>query len=303
MNIEQVAFENLTPSKYLLTVRQHPKRARLCSFKEKVDRRPLDPPPIVQLHQKNSISFNNYWNSSSFFLLATMIDPSNGHDINVVNGHKTTAGTISQSLHKLRDTDNREGAFFVFSDISIRIEGAFSLKFTLFQIDGLQVHRLCAVVSEIFQVYSPKKFPGMSESTEITRLFSEQGVRIRIRKEARARNILPVKRQPDSQEQESKRYSLNSYSSDNDTIPYTTTKRTDIMSMQNLLTSDAHPTSSQRAECSNVLQSSPCIQQNSTLRRKLPLPLPTINYTHAEPNLIQNTTLCSKFSQSLNKYQ
>lgn len=29
-----------------------------------------------------------------------------------------------------------EGAFFVFSDISIRIEGVFRLKFTLFQIKG-----------------------------------------------------------------------------------------------------------------------------------------------------------------------
>lgn len=64
-----------------------------------------------------------------------------------------------QSLHKLKDTNNAgkcvlwnmrksvgyefangtiiiEGAFFIFSDISIRIEGIFKLKFTLFEIKG-----------------------------------------------------------------------------------------------------------------------------------------------------------------------
>ncbi|GAA5812341.1 hypothetical protein MFLAVUS_005792 [Mucor flavus] len=45
---------------------------------------------------------------------------------------------------------------------------------------------MCSIVSNIFQVYSPKSFPGMSESTFLTRSFSDQGVRIRIRKEPRS---------------------------------------------------------------------------------------------------------------------
>ncbi|KAI8373872.1 hypothetical protein BD560DRAFT_393816 [Blakeslea trispora] len=43
----------------------------------------------------------------------------------------------------------------------------------------------------MFQVYSPKSFPGMSESTFLTRSFSDQGVRIRIRKEPRSSNSNP----------------------------------------------------------------------------------------------------------------
>ncbi len=50
---------------------------------------------------------SKYWNSSNFFLLATLIDPTNHNDIHTVNGHKTTAGSVAQSLHKLRDTENR----------------------------------------------------------------------------------------------------------------------------------------------------------------------------------------------------
>ncbi|KAI7899594.1 velvet factor, partial [Cokeromyces recurvatus] len=95
------------------------------------------------------------------------------------------AGTVVQSLYKLKDHDNTEGGYFIFSDISVRLEGFYRLKFTLYEIEGIYVNRLCSVISDIFQVYSPKSFPGMSESTLLTRSFSDQGVRIRIRKEPR----------------------------------------------------------------------------------------------------------------------
>ncbi|KAI9487581.1 MAG: velvet factor-domain-containing protein [Benjaminiella poitrasii] len=168
-----------------LIVRQQPSKARLCSFKEKVDRRPIDPPPIIQLTSSRNIADNQYLHNPNFFLYATLTDASGETDLNFVNGNRTTAGTVVQSLHKLKDHDNTEGGFFIFSDISVRLEGFYRLKFTLYEIEGLYVNRLSAVISDIFQVYSPKSFPGMSESTFLTRSFSDQGVRIRIRKEPR----------------------------------------------------------------------------------------------------------------------
>ncbi|CAO3625334.1 unnamed protein product [Mucor fragilis] len=214
----QLLNSNNPNTKYALTVQQQPQKARLCSFKDKVDRRPLDPPPIVQLHQSNNMNFNDYHNSANFFLHTTLANANDNSDIHYVNGIRTTAGSVVQSLHKLKDTNNTEGAFFVFADISIRIEGVFKLKFTLFQIKGILVERVCSIFSDPFRVYSPKTFPGMSgkiqtpniitmqysnhtilllkqnpliliyllESTDLTRSFSDQGVRIRIRKEARA---------------------------------------------------------------------------------------------------------------------
>jgi hypothetical protein len=42
-----------------------------------------------------------------------------------------------------------------------------------------------SITSEPFPVHGPKQFPGLSESTALTRSFSEQGVRLRVRKEPR----------------------------------------------------------------------------------------------------------------------
>ncbi|KAI8139483.1 velvet factor-domain-containing protein [Fennellomyces sp. T-0311] len=165
-----------------LVVRQQPVKARLCSFKEKVDRRPVDPPPIVQLIDRDNDQ--SYLQNPYFFLYATLAT-TRGEDLHFTNGTRTTAGSVVQSLHKLKDVDNRDGGFFIFADISVRHEGFFKLKFTLFKIEESHVFRVCSVFSDPFQVYSPKTFPGMSESTFLTRCFSDQGVRIRIRKETR----------------------------------------------------------------------------------------------------------------------
>ncbi|KAL4206316.1 hypothetical protein CU097_010366 [Rhizopus azygosporus] len=300
-------------TEYTLTVRQQPKKARLCSFKDKVDRRPLDPPPIVQLHQTGSINFNNYWISSNFFVIATLIDSENYSDIHIVNGHQTTAGSIAQSLHKLRDTDNREGAFFVFSDISIRIEGVFRLKFTLFQIKGSEAERICYVISDKFQVYSPKCFPGMSGSTELTRLFSEQGVRLRIRKEARAACASPMKRRREIQQNQNVGQNLESndthkntklrrtYQSSNILSPqegYSGTssseqKCTNVMSMQNLLITNSER-SVNRASISSTSSSTASYKNNLLHQRILPPPLPTASYAYGffSTSGAQDTTTC-----------
>ncbi|KAL1931852.1 hypothetical protein VTP01DRAFT_8908 [Rhizomucor pusillus] len=173
-----------TNLQYQLIVRQQPVRARLCSFKEKVDRRPVDPPPIVQLICPNA-THDNYLQDPSFFLYATLATP-DGQDFHFSHGNRTTAGSVVQSLHKLKDINDQYGGFFIFADISVRHEGQFKLKFTLFRINQNTVQRLAAVYSDVFTVHSPKNFPGMSESSVLTRCFSDQGVRIRVRKEARS---------------------------------------------------------------------------------------------------------------------
>ncbi|KAG0747910.1 hypothetical protein G6F57_005416 [Rhizopus arrhizus] len=100
-------------------------------------------------------------------------------DLHFINGNSTTAGAVVQSPHKLKDLDGRDGGFFIFSDISVRLEGVYRLKFTLFEIEGNLVNRLCSILSDPFKVYLPKNFPGMSD----------QGVRIRVRKEPRSTRL------------------------------------------------------------------------------------------------------------------
>ncbi|KAI8142609.1 velvet factor [Fennellomyces sp. T-0311] len=95
------------------------------------------------------------------------------------------AGQTVSSMYKLKDYDNNDGGFFVFGDLSVRIEGQFRLRFTLFEITTQGVISLKSIISDILTVYSTKAFPGMLESTFLSRSFSDQGVRLRIRKEHR----------------------------------------------------------------------------------------------------------------------
>jgi Velvet factor len=105
-------------------------------------------------------------------------------------------GTLAGTAAKLRDLKNETGVWFVFQDLSIRTEGDFRLKFSFFDIGNtnfdsnessttslaLLAPMLACSYSDPFHVYSAKKFPGVIESTALSKEFSLQGVKIPIRK-------------------------------------------------------------------------------------------------------------------------
>jgi len=97
-------------------------------------------------------------------------------------------GTVVSSLYSLKDTDNTQGGFFVFGDLSVRQEGHYRLEFTLYELrlSDRECWMLARVLSDKFQVFSHKEFPGLAESTFLTRSFSDQGVRLRLRKDSRS---------------------------------------------------------------------------------------------------------------------
>lgn len=95
-------------------------------------------------------------------------------------------GTVVSSLHRLKDTDNQDGGFFVFGDLSCKVEGKFRLLFTLYQMQKTECYHITSTISDVFQVYPTKSFPGLAESTFLTRSFSDQGVRLRLRKDSRS---------------------------------------------------------------------------------------------------------------------
>lgn len=41
---------------------------------------------------------------------------------------RSTAGSIVSSLYHLKDTEGKNGAFFIFPDLSVRMEGTYRLK-------------------------------------------------------------------------------------------------------------------------------------------------------------------------------
>ena len=177
-----------------LIIRQQPDRARVCTSRGR-DRRNVDPPPIIQLKIRehgSEVDASNYLQNPYFFMCCVLVNAKDDRPC-TTPASDCLSGTIVSSLYRLKDVDNQDGGFFVFGDISLRMEGVFRLKFSLFEvrpIANVDFHReVChirSVISQPFQVYSAKNFPGMSQSTFLSRSFSDQGVRIRIRKESRS---------------------------------------------------------------------------------------------------------------------
>lgn len=193
------------------------------------DRKPIDPPPVVKLDISSNLDPNRdvlhsrqrkmsrvdhgliLFLGACFIVTCNLLAPKESLD-NVPSGTLGTAltGTLVSSLHRLRGGVAREenasdGAFFIFSDLSVKLEGKFKLQFNLYQMrtHESECRYVHSIVSDTFQVYSTKTWPGMSESTALTRAFSDQGVRLRLRKEPRA---LLKKRGPAADDYEPRHY-------------------------------------------------------------------------------------------------
>ena len=79
---------------------------------------------------------------------------------------------------------------FPWVDLSVRQEGYYKLRFSLFEVrcdphHGLTFMPLAKVDSNTFQVYSAKSFPCMSPSTAITETLKKHGIRVRVSKTTR----------------------------------------------------------------------------------------------------------------------
>ncbi|KAJ8518966.1 hypothetical protein ONZ45_g4046 [Pleurotus djamor] len=232
---------------YELTVRQEPKQARMCGVGGKADRRPIDPPPIVQLrvvdpmqrnphnragysragdhgnippHQRRRASSahggvdddegsptmsdgardldddphhshgggygysgasagyaNSYLQNPYYFMFASLAKPDNDTELHWLKDGRT----------RYTEHHNEDAGFFVFPDLSVRTEGSYRLKLSLFEVVGNTVRHCKSIFSTPFYVYTAKKFPGMEESTPLSCSLADQGIKIRIRKDIRVR--------------------------------------------------------------------------------------------------------------------
>ncbi|KAI9359555.1 velvet factor [Zopfochytrium polystomum] len=94
-------------------------------------------------------------------------------------------GSIVVPCLVLLDVDGTEGMFFVFSDLSVRLQGLYRLKFQLVDVRsvGRQSSVMCSAWTDVFEVFAAKTFPGMTESTVLSRTFANQGIPIHIRRD------------------------------------------------------------------------------------------------------------------------
>ena len=186
------------------------------------DRRPVDPPPVCELKifegegdAKTDITFSH---NANFFLFTTL---ENARPIQKGRMPVTppifpvlTGSPVAGMAYLDRPSP---AGYFIFPDLSVRHEGVYRLAFSLYEElkeeekDGdvdppegspntkdkllssnsmaprSHVHFRLEVKSTPFAVFSAKKFPGLSESTPLSRTVAEQGCRVRIRRDVRMR--------------------------------------------------------------------------------------------------------------------
>ncbi|KAJ2631327.1 hypothetical protein H4R22_002054 [Coemansia sp. RSA 1290] len=140
------ASEVTNTTRHRLIIRQQPERSRVGSISEKLDRRPIDPPPIIQLviNDPHDPLSQHYTMSPSYFMQVQLLDAKGEATIKQIKGHKAAAmaGSMVSPLHSLRDMSSVHGAYFVFSDLSVRMEGTFCLRFDLFEMVGYVLQKL-----------------------------------------------------------------------------------------------------------------------------------------------------------------
>ncbi|KAJ9094415.1 hypothetical protein QFC21_005954 [Naganishia friedmannii] len=168
---------------FTLVMRQQPERARLCSFKEENDTTILVAP------------------HPEFVMKPSEFSPNRKHgqiyqELRLPAGQEATTGEATQTPEKLQDLEGKEGAFCVFGRLSIRMPGQFRLRFVLYETTQFGIQELGFVISDTFEVFSPKLFGGMRQSTTLTRHFATQGLKIKLRQDGTSRSGRRKKAQP-----------------------------------------------------------------------------------------------------------
>ncbi|PLB37886.1 velvet factor family protein [Aspergillus candidus] len=199
--------------RYHLHIRQQPIAARACGAVDR-DRRPVDPPPILQM-------------------LITDFDPRSANDLDILQDPRFAVGCLlcpipstpesapGQSTpllsgksfvspffvdadpdpatapptpttndiinnhhpatrHAPGEPPSHPATFFIFSDLSVRTAGLYRLQFRLMnwgsvEDTGLSMPILAEAWSDPFRVYPAKDFPGMRDSSALTRGLKEMG--------------------------------------------------------------------------------------------------------------------------------
>ncbi|OAD06587.1 hypothetical protein MUCCIDRAFT_107163 [Mucor lusitanicus CBS 277.49] len=152
---------------YDIILRQQPTRAKISVPNER-DKRSIEPPPIVQMQW---INFSNEEKKQSlqspfYFVMVNIVHAETPDTASPLPTQEYLSGATVSSLYRLRDIDNTDGGFFVFGDLAVK----------------KQVENRKNILSNAFMVYTTKQYPGPMESTFLSRAFSDQGVKIRVRK-------------------------------------------------------------------------------------------------------------------------
>ncbi|KAH6562995.1 hypothetical protein BASA60_010912 [Batrachochytrium salamandrivorans] len=101
---------------------------------------------------------------------------------------RTLFGSTMSACFRLSNMDGQIGAYFLFPEICLRLEGIFRLRFTIFDILSCTLQSsqesIVSFLSTPFRSYNPRDFPGMQKSPPIIHHFFRQGAPVLVRSKA-----------------------------------------------------------------------------------------------------------------------
>ncbi|KAI8611067.1 velvet factor, partial [Chytriomyces sp. MP71] len=177
-----------------LTVVQQPVRGRVSGISSS-DRRPIHPPPI-NLQQNMTYSTKTSDPVVRYKLNSDKNEPSleegpaskrAKYTVSTTTAYinnQVLLGQLVAISTPLMDLDHERGFFFIYPELSVRTSGKLRLRFDLFEmVAGASGKRspLATCFSDVFQVYNPKEYPGITQSTALTACFARQGIKMRVR--------------------------------------------------------------------------------------------------------------------------
>jgi len=171
------------------------------------DRRPLDPPPVVQIrfYRVTGLGSNQETEQEipakdvqlEGLLCGTSIreDRGLGPESAAQNTEDTTENDVlfgSSVVQCVRlSHQGQEILGFVFADLSVRREGTWRLHYQAFDVlqcsPGEDRRVLTHCVGESFRVYPNRQFPGLLPSTDLTKTIARAGIRTNHREDTRVR--------------------------------------------------------------------------------------------------------------------
>jgi hypothetical protein len=120
----------------------------------------------MQIEGGNENENNPYTMSPYYFMYASILASDSDTELHLLRDGKTrsTAGSIVSSLYHLKDTDGIQGAFFIFPDLSVRMEGTYRLKFSMYQIINDEIHFCSSIISDNYSILTFNKMYILQKS-------------------------------------------------------------------------------------------------------------------------------------------
>jgi hypothetical protein len=196
VTVRSLLNDDMTPRelRYDLCLRQQPANARSCGLGDR-DRRVIDPPPILQLKIDapwlSGQEISRKLRTPSYVVHCSIWSPDGKEDMSGMpddyTRQKRLMGNLVASPFVGFDERGEEGCFFCFPDISCRTPGRYRLKFVLVVLEwplrpNAKSMIRAELLSDVFQTYSAKEFPGMLESSALAKALKHQGCNIPTKK-------------------------------------------------------------------------------------------------------------------------